>query len=75
MEQIWIVEDDRTIREAMEVILKKEGFLVRSFRSAEEISEQDSQPDLMICDYKLPGKNGIDLIRSAKKNLRRWIQL
>lgn len=67
MEQIWIVEDDRTIREAMEVILKKEGFLVRPFRSAEDISEHDSLPDLLICDYKLPGKNGIDLIRSAKE--------
>lgn len=67
MEQIWIVEDDRTIREAMEVILKKEGFLVRAFRSAEDISEHDSLPDLLICDYKLPGKNGIDLIRSAKE--------
>jgi DNA-binding NtrC family response regulator len=67
MSRIWIVEDDRTIREAIEVILKKDGHAVRVFRSAEEVMDGvDIDPELLISDYKLPGMNGIELIRHLK---------
>jgi DNA-binding NtrC family response regulator len=68
MTQILIVEDDRTIREAIDVILTKEGYVVASCRSAEDVMQQDGfEPDILITDYKLPGKNGIELIRSLKE--------
>ena len=68
MSQILIVEDDRTIREAIEVILNKEGYAVGTAPSAEEVLTTDSfVPDLLITDYKLPGKNGIELIGSMKE--------
>lgn len=67
MSQIIVVEDDSTIREAIEVILTQEGHLVRVFRSAEEVlSLNDGTPDLLISDYKLPGQNGVELIRRLK---------
>ena len=67
MSRIWIVEDDNTIREALEVILNQEGHSVFACRSGEETSRQnDSEPDLLITDYKLPGMNGIDLIKQLK---------
>jgi DNA-binding NtrC family response regulator len=68
MTQILIVEDDRTIREAIDVILSKEGYVVAACRSAEDVLQQDGfEPDILITDYKLPGKNGIELIRSLKE--------
>ncbi len=67
MSRIWIIEDDRTIREAIEVILKKDGHAVRVFRSAEEaLNGVEGEPELLISDYKLPGMNGIELIRHFK---------
>jgi two-component system, NtrC family, response regulator HydG len=65
--KIWIVEDDRTIREAIEVILNKDGHITRAFRSAEEaLDRPENDPDLLITDYKLPGINGIELIKKLK---------
>lgn len=67
MSKIWVVEDDRTIREAIEVILNKDGHITRAFRSAEEALERpDADPDLIITDYKLPGINGIELLKKLK---------
>ncbi len=64
MSKIWVVEDDRTIREAIEVILNKDGHLTRAYRSAEEaLQGVETDPDLLITDYKLPGINGIELIK------------
>ncbi len=70
MSQILIVEDDRTIREAIEVILNKEGYAVGTAPSAEDALTTDTfEPDLLITDYKLPGKNGIELIGALKEKL------
>ncbi|MCI0443507.1 sigma-54 dependent transcriptional regulator [bacterium] len=67
MGKVWIVEDDRTIREAIEVILNKDGHIARTFRSAEEaLQGVEADPDLLITDYKLPGINGIELIKELK---------
>ena len=68
MSRILVVEDDRSIREAIEVILNSQGHSVQAFRTAEEALAQDGfQPDLLITDYKLPAMNGIDLIAALKK--------
>lgn len=67
MSEILLVEDDRTIREAIEVILRKESHSVYAFRTAEEaVNFNDSEPDLLITDYKLPGINGVELIQRLK---------
>jgi DNA-binding NtrC family response regulator len=67
MSRIWIVEDDRTIREAIEVILKKDGHTVLAFRNAEDaLQPTEAEPELLITDYKLPGIHGIELIRNLK---------
>lgn len=67
MSKIWVVEDDRTIREAIEVILNKGGHITRAFRSAEEaLDRPETDPDLIISDYKLPGIDGIELIKKLK---------
>lgn len=67
MSKIWVVEDDRTIREAIEVILNKGGHITRAFRSAEEaLDRPETDPDLIITDYKLPGIDGIELIKKLK---------
>lgn len=67
MNQILLVEDDRTIREAIEVIVRQEGHTVHSYRTAEEALERaEDEPDLLITDYKLPGMNGVELVRRFK---------
>jgi len=67
MGKIWIIEDDRTIREAIEVILNKDGHVTRAFRTAEEaLDRPETDPDLVITDYKLPGIDGIELVKKLK---------
>src|SRR5437870_9952218 len=70
MSDILLVEDDRTIREAIELILTKEGHGVVAFRTAEEALEvAGPEPDVLISDYKLPGVNGIELVKRLKMRL------
>lgn len=70
MSQILVVEDDRTIREGIEVILGKNRHTVFSFTSAEEaLQDHPGEPDLLICDYKLPGMNGIELVKKLKSRI------
>src|ERR1041385_1255836 len=67
MTHILVAEDDRTIREAIDLILKKQGFAVHSFRSGEDLLQQiDFDADMLICDYKLPGITGLQLLHRMR---------
>ncbi len=63
--KILIIEDDPTIREGVGTVLHKEGFQVVSATDGMEGSRLFTQesPDLVITDLKLPGKNGLQLLK------------
>ena len=67
--RIVIIEDDESLREAIERILRGSGYDVLAFDSAEALQ---SLPDgetfpsrclCVICDVRLPGINGFELRR------------
>jgi two-component system, sensor histidine kinase len=65
---ILVVDDEITIREAMNSLLSGWGHQVILAGSGPEMLEQladcPKRPDLIICDYRLRGgENGIDVIR------------
>jgi len=68
--RILIVDDERSIRELLEIVLKKEGFQVTSASSAEEalVQVKGSDFDLIVSDIKMPDMTGIDLLREVRGN-------
>jgi two-component system response regulator PilR (NtrC family) len=68
--KILVVDDERSIRELLEIALKKEGFAVTVAQSALEGLERSKSTefDLVVSDIKMPDKSGIDLLRDLRAN-------
>jgi two-component system, NtrC family, nitrogen regulation response regulator GlnG len=69
MKPIWIVDDDRSIRWVLEKALARENISCRSFATAQEVLtalETDS-PQVLLCDIRMPGVSGIELLRAVKR--------
>jgi two-component system response regulator PilR (NtrC family) len=67
--KVLIVDDERSIRELLDIFLKKEGFVVTSAMSAEEAFAllKTADFDLVISDIKMPDMSGIDFLRELRK--------
>jgi two-component system response regulator PilR (NtrC family) len=67
--KILIVDDERSIRELLEIFLKKEGFEVSSAMNAEEglVQLKGSEFDLIISDIKMADMSGIDFLRELRQ--------
>lgn len=63
---IWIVDDDRSIRWVMEKALSKQEYEVRSFEDANALLDNlgTSHPEVIISDIRMPGLNGLELLRT-----------
>ncbi len=70
---VSVVEDDREVREALELTLNtQDGFCcINSFPSCEEALKvlPEEQPDVVLMDINLPGMDGIGGIRILKEKL------
>ncbi len=68
-EKILIVDDDEDIRQLLERILRKSGFEVLSASSALDalVMLQDNPVSLLITDIRMPGMDGLDLIKQAQE--------
>jgi RNA polymerase sigma factor (sigma-70 family) len=60
---IFIVDDDPSVRESTELLLKSVGFNVKTFVSAQDFLKANLQEDLgcLILDVRMPGISGLDL--------------
>jgi DNA-binding response OmpR family regulator len=66
---VLLVDDDGRLREIVGMALEDEGYRVSGAESAEEaiaVLEKD-EPDLMILDVMLPGRDGFELSREIRK--------
>lgn len=66
---VWIVDDDRSIRWVLEKALGKAGMAVRSFESADAMLEalRHSKPDAVLSDIRMPGTDGIVLLQRLRE--------
>jgi FixJ family two-component response regulator len=62
---ISIVDDDESIRESTEGLVRSLGYRAATFASAEEFLQSDSvdSTSCLITDVQMPGLSGIDLQR------------
>jgi two-component system response regulator AtoC len=66
--QILVVDDEPAIRQVLTLMLARAGYEVESAASAEEASARlaKGEFDVVLCDIKLPGMDGIELLRRTK---------
>lgn len=65
---VLVVDDDDSVREMLEFIVKKEGFRVETAADGEEgVSKAEKlRPDLIILDLMLPRYGGFELLRQLQ---------
>ena len=67
--RILVVDDERSMRELLAIVLRREGYevlLAENGRMAVETLEREPV-DLLISDIKMPDMSGVDVLRAAKK--------
>jgi two-component system response regulator (stage 0 sporulation protein F) len=72
MKRILIVDDEENIRFLYKEELEDEGFTVDLARNGEEALEKVDhfQPDLITLDIKMPGLNGLEVLKRIREQKR-----
>jgi two-component system nitrogen regulation response regulator GlnG len=67
--QVWVVDDERSIRWVLEKALSQTGLNVQTFNSARDVISrfEIDTPDVVITDIRMPGLDGLDLLKEIKK--------
>jgi len=67
---IFVVDDEKDIRELVSVNLKLHGFKIKEFENGNSMLEniKDIKPDLIILDVMMPGIDGITICNILKNN-------
>jgi len=60
---VFVVDDDISVRESLEQLIKKHGWQPKTFSSAQEFLESPRVfvPNCLLLDISMPGLNGLDL--------------
>ncbi len=75
MKPIWIVDDDQSIRFVLEKALLRENLPTRSFTNPRDVltalnaandDGEDSGPQVLVSDIRMPGGSGLDLLEKVK---------
>ncbi len=75
---VWLVEDDRDVRELIAALLRSEGFAVvelcdgmealNHLAGAEVFSEDVQPPDLVVADIMMPNFSGLDVLMGMRES-------
>ncbi len=66
---IAIIEDDDILRRGLKTVFLRQGFSVAAFDDGAGVFESfsDGVPDVILCDYRLPSTNGIEILKEFRK--------
>jgi len=62
---VWIVDDDRSMRWVLEKALRNDGMSTQSFESADAVLRdmRTRRPDVLVTDVRMPGMDGLALLQ------------
>jgi len=65
---VWVVDDDESIRWVLQKSLSRAGMHVQAFPGSAELLDAlgDAQPDVLISDIRMPGVNGLELMQRVR---------
>ena len=61
---VWVVDDDQSLRWVLEKALNQAGMQTTSFERAELLLDalDDTVPDVLLTDIRMPGMDGLTLL-------------
>ena len=68
--EVWIVDDDTSIRWVLEQAIGQDGMQVRSFESADAALaalHEGQRPDVLITDIRMPGVDGLEMMEQVHR--------
>ncbi|MDI9348325.1 MAG: response regulator [Methylacidiphilales bacterium] len=68
---IWILDDDESIRYVMIKKLTKDGYQVHSFESYKKFNQalqEQTPPDVLFCDIRMPDADGWQVLKQVQEN-------
>jgi CheY-like chemotaxis protein len=68
MGNILVADDDKNCRDSIQKVLERAGHTVQAAGDVDSALEALAMYhfDLVVCDYRMPGKTGIDLLIELK---------
>jgi FixJ family two-component response regulator len=70
---VFVIDDDRAVREAIKSLIRSVGMRVETFASAQEFlgSRRPDAPACLVLDVRMPGLSGLDLqLELARADIR-----
>src|SRR3982074_72552 len=66
--QVWLVDDDASIRWVLEKALKGSGMTAKCFDQADNVltALRSDAPDVLMTDIRMPGRSGLDLLKEIQ---------
>jgi two-component system, NtrC family, nitrogen regulation response regulator GlnG len=65
---VWVVDDDESIRWVLEKSLTREGMTVQTFPGPAELFDalDEGTPDVLLSDIRMPGVSGLEVMQRVK---------
>jgi two-component system response regulator FixJ len=65
---VYVVDDDNSVRDALSLVLTLEGFHVSGFAEGNSFlaAVRQRQPDCIILDVHMPGRSGLDILKELR---------
>src|ERR1700691_2320829 len=60
---VFVIDDDRMIRDGLQSLIRSVGLRVETFASAQEflVAKRPDAPACLVLDVRMPGRSGLDL--------------
>jgi len=65
---VYVVDDDASVREAVESLIRSAGLSARTFPSAEAFFAAGELPSCLVLDVEMPGLSGLDVQQELAKS-------